>query len=225
MNITSRTEWGAHAPRAGVKTITMAARREFMIHYSGGPVGQTVRALQDWCMNGRGFLDIDYNFLIRGTTGELYEGRGWNAVGSHCTGHNRTALGICIIGTGQFTPAAVAAVRWLYEQANFNAGHPLRVLGHREAWNTSCPGDNIEHWIKTGEIITPRDLQLTRPRLRGPDVVAVQQRLNLVDHALLEDDGVYGPDTAAAVKVFQAAHQLLVDGIVGPATRAALELT
>jgi hypothetical protein len=222
VKIISRADWHAAPARTGIPTITMGRRREFMIHYSGGPAGQTVRALQDWCMNGRGFLDIDYNFLIRGTTGDIYEGRGWNAVGSHCVGHNRTGLGICIIGTGEFTPTAVTAVRWLYEQANAKAGRPLRVLGHREAWNTACPGDNIEHWIKTGEIIT-RDLQLASPRMHGPDVLAVQQRLTDITHPL-DLDGIYGPATAAAVKNFQHAHRLAVDGIVGPATRTALGL-
>lgn len=220
MKIISRADWHATPARAGIPKVTMSTRREFMIHYSGGPVGQTVRALQEWCMNGRGFLDIDYNFLIRGTTGDIYEGRGWNQVGSHCTGHNRSGLGICIIGTGEFTPAAVTAVRWLYEQANEKAGHPLRVLGHREAWNTTCPGDNIEHWIKTGEIIL-RNLRFTSPRMHGADVLDVQQRLTTIAHPLALD-GVYGFVTCEAVMDFQDDHRLVADGIVGPATRAAL---
>jgi peptidoglycan hydrolase-like protein with peptidoglycan-binding domain len=44
----------------------------------------------------------------------------------------------------------------------------------------------------------------------------VQQRLGVTA------DGDFGPITLRAVKAFQASHHLVVDGIVGPATRAAL---
>ncbi len=52
----------------------------------------------------------------------------------------------------------------------------------------------------------------------GAQVEAVQRALGGI-----KVDGVYGPETEAAVQAFQASRGLAVDGIVGPATSAALQ--
>lgn len=51
----------------------------------------------------------------------------------------------------------------------------------------------------------------------------VQQRLNNLGFSCGPNDGVIGPRTRAAVKIFQAKFGLTVDGIVGPATREKLK--
>lgn len=66
-----------------------------------------------------------------------------------------------------------------------------------------------------------RTLRLVTPRLVGPDVRELQRRLNR-DGAGLDTDAVYGPRTAAAVRTFQAARGLTVDGVVGVRTWTAL---
>jgi Putative peptidoglycan binding domain/D-alanyl-D-alanine carboxypeptidase len=58
---------------------------------------------------------------------------------------------------------------------------------------------------------------------RGPDVLALQQRLN-AGGAGVEADGIFGNGTRAAVMAFQGAHGLRPDGVVGQKTREALGL-
>ena len=58
----------------------------------------------------------------------------------------------------------------------------------------------------------------------GPQVVKLQQRLTDLGFDPNGVDGKFGPGTEAAVKAFQQANSLTVDGIVGPITRAALHL-
>jgi N-acetyl-anhydromuramyl-L-alanine amidase AmpD len=64
-------------------------------------------------------------------------------------------------------------------------------------------------------------LALTQPHTQGSDVRAVQQAL--VDAGFtIPVDGDFGLLTQGAVKAFQEAQGLTVDGIVGPETRAEL---
>ena len=67
-------------------------------------------------------------------------------------------------------------------------------------------------------------LRLTTPLTQGQRVKAVQQRLAELKLLVGEIDGIYGPQTAHAVRNFQARAGLVADGEVGRATRAALGL-
>ncbi|MBR1709617.1 MAG: peptidoglycan-binding protein [Clostridia bacterium] len=57
---------------------------------------------------------------------------------------------------------------------------------------------------------------------RGDDVRALQEQLTSLGFACGPIDGIFGDKTKAAVKAFQAAAGVVVDGIVGPITRGAL---
>jgi peptidoglycan hydrolase-like protein with peptidoglycan-binding domain len=59
--------------------------------------------------------------------------------------------------------------------------------------------------------------------MTGSDVAAVQKRLIRLGYDPGKADGIYGPNTAAAVKALQKAAKIEVDGAVGNDTRKALK--
>jgi len=149
VDIISRAEWGARAPRAR-ETTTWARRTEFVVHYSEGPTTQTPRQIQNYHMDSNGWSDIGYNFLVD-VRGRIYEGRGWLVVGAHAPNHNTSGIGVCFIGRdGDATDAAKNAIRWLYDEACRRKGGTLAKRGHRDVTATSCPGDQLYAWVRAG---------------------------------------------------------------------------
>jgi len=70
----------------------------------------------------------------------------------------------------------------------------------------------------------PREvtLPILRPGTRGPAVARLQERLRSLGYYSGPIDGIFGPQTEAAVKAAQRNFSLNPDGIVGPATWTAL---
>jgi N-acetylmuramoyl-L-alanine amidase len=60
------------------------------------------------------------------------------------------------------------------------------------------------------------------PMLRGDDIAELQQRLGALGFDAGRVDGIFGPDTAAAVEKFQRNAGLPIDAIFGPDSLAAL---
>jgi chitosanase len=111
----------------------------------------------------------------------------------------------------------------------------MQTLMGSEKWDLSLPfsvrGITIDRSVLTGGPAvrvfadeTPlRLLRLRKPPMRGDDVHAVQESLSTFDKAV-RADGVFGRKTKDAVTRFQKKYGLAPDGIVGPATLAALKI-
>jgi peptidoglycan hydrolase-like protein with peptidoglycan-binding domain len=125
--------------------------------------------------------------------------------------------GISTSVDGVFGPGTEQAVKQFQEQ------HDLTVDGIAGPATCAALESGEVPMRASAEDAAPRLLRLRVPLLQGDDVRAVQQAL-MQTGASITVDGVFGPGMDRAVKQFQAQRNLRADGIVGPATRAALGL-
>nr|WP_121182425.1 peptidoglycan-binding domain-containing protein [Nocardiopsis sp. Huas11] len=225
-NIISRSGWGARAPRSGVSAV-WRSRTGFTVHYSSGPPTQTPRQIQDFHMDGRGWSDVGYNFLVD-HRGRVYEGRGWTTVGAHAAPHNVSHIGVCFIGgDGDATDAAKVAIRSLYDEANRRAGRTLAKTYHGglSGNSTSCPGSDLRSWVRAGMPSSggapsrpappPGTGRLAEDGRLGPLTLrAAQAELGVAV------DGVWGPVT---VRAMQRRVGAAADGFLGPKTTRAVQ--
>ncbi|XP_017050667.1 peptidoglycan-recognition protein LE [Drosophila ficusphila] len=112
-----------------------------------------IRDMQCFHIESRGWNDIAYNFLI-GCDGNIYEGRGWEAVGAHTLGYNRLSLGIGFIGCFMKelpTTDALNMCRNLLARG-VEDGHiasDYRLVCHCQCNSTESPGRRLYEEIQT----------------------------------------------------------------------------
>ena len=177
--IVTRSGWNADETIRRSQPSFAPAIRFVVVHHTAGANRYTraesaaiVRGIELYHVQGNGWNDIGYNFLVD-RFGQVFEGRYGgierNVVGAHAEGFNTGSAGIAVIGeyTGAgITPEAQAAleqlIAWRLDiahvdplttlsaisggNARFAAGLPVfmrAVSGHRDTGFTACPGDAL----------------------------------------------------------------------------------
>ena len=112
--------------------------------------------------------------------------------------------------SGVYGPATTAAVE------AFQRHYGLHVDGicSELTWNVV---------VEAGYRLGDRHLYYRTPMMRGDDIAELQSRLGSLGFDAGRADGIFGPQTAAALIEFQRNAGLTSDGICGPDTRAALD--
>ena len=175
--IVTRSEWGARA--SGSPSYASEARAAVLHHtvngntYSQQQAPAVVRSIQSYHLDGNGWKDIGYNFLID-RFGTIYEGRAGGitrpVIGAHAGGSNAGSIGVAFMGqhhaalsSPAYAPLPAAAegsaidlLSWLFQEHRIDAttGTTLqggtafptwsnRILGHGSVSPTSCPGSGV----------------------------------------------------------------------------------
>jgi len=86
-----------------------------------------------------------------------------------------------------------------------------------------CDADTWAALVEAGFFLGDRLLYSTAPMIRGDDVSDLQMRLGCLGFHSGRVDGIFGPQTRAAVEAFQRDLGLVCDKVVGPETVAAVQ--
>ena len=146
-----RAEWGAQPPKGDY---TAHAPGRLTMHHTAGRKPATyeeavaeMRFIQDFHMNGRGWMDVGYHFVLS-PTGHVFEGRPEGVVGAHVLNHNTGNLGVSFMGnyhpptSDQPTGEALDAFRALGRRLVVDYKIPAaQIQAHRDLGSTDCPGD------------------------------------------------------------------------------------
>lgn len=123
---------------------------EIIVHHAATPDSNASRweGIRDYHVHERGYRDISYHWGIgyNEFTGRwvVLEGRSEGMEGAHCPGHNKTALGICLLG--DFTDhepdkgQIEVALDWIVDRMLAYGIDVSRVYPHRQFRQTECPG-------------------------------------------------------------------------------------
>ncbi|NUS74880.1 MAG: N-acetylmuramoyl-L-alanine amidase [Streptomyces sp.] len=164
LKLVTRAQWGARAYRTpNGATPYSGARRGVKLHYLGTAYADRthdrcaayVRLLQDQHMDGNGWSDIGYSFLVC-THGYVYEGRGLkrrnSANGNTALNEENYAVCLLVGSSGRTEPTVeqLHGARDAIEHCRTNGPAGDWLGGHRDGYATSCPGDAVYAWVKKG---------------------------------------------------------------------------
>ncbi len=214
-------------------------------HHSATTDGDYFAFWKSWKAKGWNTGGYHEIILRDGTVQLCYDP---NVITNGIKNHNTRTYHICVVGNGAFTEAQEKAFdeRCKIAMALFDL--PVgKVLGHKEfsGASTACPGIDMkivrarlaseaihveaQKTVVKSEVVkkpsnTNNSSSILRKNDKGAAVTKLQKKLIDAGFTLPKygADGHYGDETVAAVKAFQRAVGITVDGIVGPITLSKL---
>lgn len=160
LGVVAREDWGARATRCSDEN---RSKYRIAVHHTvtaamGDPT-TNLRGIQSYHMDGRGWCDVGYHFLVS-LDGRVWEGRPIHLLGAHVGGHNTGNIGVSFMGCFHPTsdcssfPPQVPPDEMIAGAASVIAGlaeiygiprDAASIKGHRDhtGQSTACPGDHL----------------------------------------------------------------------------------
>lgn len=169
-----RSTWTS-TPRPVSKLVRLDPSRVmgFAVHYPGNPGSngtnpsltyscQLLEGERAFHVNGRGWTDIAYGGAID-QAGRVFDCRGaeWRSAANGDQDLNSSwgAVTVLIGNNEAPTSAAIDAVRWWRENVWLPLyPHATRVVGHRDLYQTDCPGNAMYQIVHSGSIVEVDDM-------------------------------------------------------------------
>ncbi|MGI8862264.1 MAG: N-acetylmuramoyl-L-alanine amidase [Gaiellaceae bacterium] len=201
--VVPRLSWGADESIRRAPPLFADQIRFSVVHHTAGQndysraeAAAIVKGIQLYHVQGNGWNDIGYNFLVD-RFGTIYEGRFGgperNVIGAHAQGCNTGSVGVALLGSyGSTAPTRAAEdaiaqlLSWRLDLAHvdptaaltfvsggsnrFPSGVPVLlrgVSGHRDTGFTECPGNQLYGRLNS---IAAASSQLGQPKIYEPRV-------------------------------------------------------
>lgn len=128
-----------------------------VVHCADTPASMDigVEEITDWHVNGNGWSDIGYHYVIR-RDGNIETGRNLNTPGAHVKGFNSKSWGVCWVGgrgsdgnpednrTDEQKMSLAALLFTLQMEAP-----QAKIIGHGQLNDgKSCPNFDVEEWLE-----------------------------------------------------------------------------
>ena len=135
----------------------MRTINKIIIHCTATAEGKnhTVDEIRRWHVDGEGWNDIGYHFVIY-LDGSIHLGRKLERAGAHTYSHNTNSIGIVYVGgcaadgktpKDTRTPEQKRALLSLVKELKHQ--YPdATIHGHREFAKKACPSFDVQKWLK-----------------------------------------------------------------------------
>lgn len=177
MEIIPRKTWGARTPAGAPHKIATYQPRLILHHAAGSVVPgddrvspadlQRLKAIQNFHIDGRGWRDIAYNFLVD-PDGNVFEGRGVGVANGATKGYGAISYAVCVLGNFDIqTPDTdlLDGLAGLVAYGHDQGWWPDHFTGgHRNYGSTSCPGSKLyPHIAHINDLAKENDMAILTP--------------------------------------------------------------